>query len=211
MTKKIITMTNNISDHYNKIYSGNKTTFGTEPIPLVEKVLEYIKSGKVIEFGAGEGRNSLFLASKGFQVVAVDISPVAIEKINEKAKIENIVLETKVADIVQIDFVGPYDLMVCTFTLHHLTREQAIKFIEKTKQSTKSGGYNLITSFTQNGDFYRKDPTTGKFYLKENELKDLYQDWEVLTYFEKKAKAFAKNPDGTPMVNVFAGMIAKRI
>ena len=204
-------MTNNISDHYDKIYSENKTTFGIEPMPLVKKVLEYIKSGKVIEFGAGEGRNSLFLASKGFQVVAVDISPVAIEKINEKAKAENIVLETKVANIVQVDFVGPYDLMVCTFTLHHLTQEQAIKFIEKMKQGTKSGGYNLITSFSQNGDFYQKDPTTEKFYLKENELKDLYQDWEVLTYFEKEGKAFAKNLDGTSMVNVFAGIIAKKV
>jgi len=154
-------------------------------MPLVEKVLEYIKSGKVIEFGAGEGRNSLFLASRGFQVVAVDIS--------------------------QVEFTDSYDLMVCIFTLHHLMRDQAIKFIGGMKQETMLGGFNLITSFTKNGDFYRKDPTTDKFYLNENELKDLYQSWEILTYFEKEGKAFAKNPDGTAMVNIFAGMIAKKV
>lgn len=203
-------MTNNISDHYDKIYSENKAAFGTEPVPLVVKILDYIKSGKTIEFGAGEGRNSLFLASKGFQVTAIDISPIAIKKIGERATVEKIILKTEIANMTQFEFSDDYDLIISTFTLHHIARGKAIEFVQKIKQHTKFGGFNLITSFTKNGDFYKLNPNTNKFYLSENELKNLYQDWDVMNYFEKGSKALAKNPDGTAMSNVFAGIIAKK-
>lgn len=211
LNKTLVRMANNISDYYNKIYSENKMTFGIEPLPLVRRVLDYIKSGKVIEFGAGEGRNSLFLAANGFRVTAVDISPVAIEKIKERAKQESTVLETKVADITKLRLQGLYDLAVCTFTLHHLKRGQALRLLTKIKNHTKSGGFNVITAFTKIGDFYKKDQGTGKFYLDRGELKDSYKDWEILAYFEKKGTAFAKHPNGRHMVNIFAGVIAKKV
>ena len=211
MREKIATMTNHVSAYYDRIYSENRTTFGTAPVPLVEKVLNCINSGRAIEFGAGEGRNSLFLASKGFQVTAIDISSAAIEKIKERAEAERIVVDAKVADITQLEPTDTYDLVVCTFTLHHLARNQALDFLEKMKRCTRSGGFNLVTSFTKSGDFYRKNPNTDKFYLDEHELKNLYSDWEVVTYFEKEGKAFAKHPDGTPMSNVVAGIIARRL
>jgi len=188
----------------------DKNPFGIKPLPAVEKILNYMQSGTVLDLGASDGRNSLFLASKGFRVTAVDISPIAIEKIRERAKTERLTLETQIADIMQFEFTNSYNLILCTFVLHHLSRDRALELIKKIKQYTEIGGLNIIAAFTKNGDFYRIDPQTPELYLNENELKDIYSDWEVLSYSEKEGRAFKKRPDGTPMTNVSAEIIAKK-
>ena len=200
-----------LAEFYDKIYSENKDTFGTEPDPLVERVLDYLQTGDAIEFGSGEGRNSLFLASKGFRVKATDISPVALSKIKERAREQNVSLETEIVDITRLELSESYDLMISTFTLHHLAREQALVFLEKIKEHTRTRGFIILTSFTKNGDFYRNNPKTDKFYLSENELRNLFSDLEVVAYLEKEGKAFAKKADGSPMFNVFAGIVARKL
>jgi len=71
-------------ERYNRIYSENETTFGGgKPENVVEDILNYRKNGSVLELGAGEGRNTLFLASNGFEVKAIDISDVGVRKIQE--------------------------------------------------------------------------------------------------------------------------------
>lgn len=200
-----------LAEFYDKIYSENKDPFGTEPDPLVKTVLDYLQTGDVIEFGAGEGRNSLFLASKGFRVKATDISPVALSKIKEKARERNVSLETENVDITRLELTESYDLIISTFTLHHLTREQALAFLENIKEHARPRGFIIITSFTKNGDFYRNNPKTDRFYLSENELRSLFSDCEILTYLEKEGKALAKKADGSPMFNVFAGIIARKL
>lgn len=199
-----------ISEQYNKIYTEHAAPFGIEPTPLVERVLDFTKLGSVIDLGAGDGRNSLFLASKGFQVTAVDISPIGIRKIEERAKEKGLTLETRVADISKLQLSNSYDLVVSTFVLHHLLKDQALDALKKAREATRPGGFNLITVFTKNGDFFKENQNTDKFFLSEGELKTLYEDWEVLIYLEREGPAFGKNPDGTPMKNVSAGIIARK-
>jgi len=75
-----------VKDYYNKLYKNENNVFGGKPIPLISKLLEYKSTGSVYEIGAGEGRNGLYLASKGFDVEMNDISDIGVKKINEKAK-----------------------------------------------------------------------------------------------------------------------------
>ncbi len=53
-------------------------------------LLENLKSGLILDIGCGTGEQSLFLASRGYQVVGVDISKEMLMKANENAK-ENMV------------------------------------------------------------------------------------------------------------------------
>ena len=45
---------------------------------LERRALEHVK-GRVLDVGCGAGRHSLWLQEKGFEVVAVDVSPLAVE------------------------------------------------------------------------------------------------------------------------------------
>jgi SAM-dependent methyltransferase len=46
--------------------------------PLEQKAMEYVK-GRVLDIGCGAGRHSLYLQEKGFDVLGIDVSPLAIK------------------------------------------------------------------------------------------------------------------------------------
>lgn len=199
------------ADHYNKFYSENHVTFGKgQPDSLIKSILEYRTSGSVLELGAGDGRNALFLAEHGFLVKAQDISEVGVEKIRKQAQERNLIIETEVSDLRTMTLDKSFDIIMCTFVLHHLSLDEAQRLIQQMRLRTNPGGLNAIATFTDNGDFYRKNPDSDNFYPSENKLKDFYPDWEIIKYSEAEGKAFAKKADGTDLVNVSARLLARK-
>ncbi|PCI18911.1 hypothetical protein COB64_04565 [Candidatus Wolfebacteria bacterium] len=196
---------------FNETYTKHETPFGKEADLIVKNILKHIESGNAIDLGAGQGRNSLFLASHGFSVEAVDSSSVAIQKIKEQSKKENIKIDAHVSDISELELSKEYDAIISTLVLHHLASDKAISLIENIKEHTKVGGVNVITLFTKEGDFYTIDKEKGTFYADRGQLKDMYSDWEIIEYFEREGKAHAKKSDGSPMFNISAGILAKKI
>ncbi len=75
--------------------------------------------GRALDLGAGEGRNSLWLARQGWHVVAVDASVVALERLQDAAEGDGLVVETVRADAFEfLDRVGEgagFDLVVVAF------------------------------------------------------------------------------------------------
>ena len=67
-----------------------------------------------------------------------------------------------------------------------------------------------ITAFTPDGDFFRSNPATDKFYPNEEELKNLYADWEILQCEEAESRALKKKLDGSSMLNTVARLLAKK-
>ncbi|HEX5430087.1 MAG TPA: methyltransferase domain-containing protein [Patescibacteria group bacterium] len=201
----------NVADKYNKIYSENKVVFGVgKPEGIVEKILDFGKTGTALELGAGEGRNSLFLASHGFTVRAVDISEIGVSKIRTIAQKQNLPLEVEVADITAFIWDKNYDVIVSTFVFHHLPRAIVLNLVHQMQAHTADGGFNAVTLFKDGGDFSRHSFGQDFFYVKDDELQALYGDWEILKYFERERPAFDKNSDGTSMVNTCAYLLARK-
>ena len=72
---------------WNESYAAGELPWDTgEPEPLL---VEFVSSGRVhptltLEIGAGTGTNSLWLAERGFEVLGVDVAPLAVEKATAK-------------------------------------------------------------------------------------------------------------------------------
>ncbi len=116
-----------LENKYNKIYSEDEHAFGFgQPERLVKDILKFKTSGSALELGAGEGRNSIFLAKNGFQTTAQDISQIGLDRINEAAIKNNINIKTDLKDIRSLDASEQHDVLICTFVLHHLTRDEAL-------------------------------------------------------------------------------------
>src|SRR5678810_1193749 len=58
-----------------------------------------LKPGKALDIACGTGRNAIFLAERGWQVDAIDISPVALTKLDAAAKSENLSIAAGQADL----------------------------------------------------------------------------------------------------------------
>ena len=72
------------------------------------------QGGNALDVAAGSGRISVFLARRGFRVLAVDISPVGLALARETAADEGVNIETRQMDLEREPFPeGPFDLIAC--------------------------------------------------------------------------------------------------
>ena len=72
---------------WNESYAAGELPWDTgEPEPLL---VEFVTSGRIeptrtLEIGAGTGTNALWLAERGFDVLGIDVAPLAVERANAK-------------------------------------------------------------------------------------------------------------------------------
>lgn len=76
-------------------------TYGTEPNDFLASVTERIPQGKILSLAEGEGRNAVYLASRGHDVTAVDASAVGLAKAKELAESREVSITTVLADLEQ--------------------------------------------------------------------------------------------------------------
>ena len=87
-----------MSKIWDNVYSNDSAFFGEEPSDFAQKCYSFFKRYDVkslLELGCGQGRDTIFFASNGFDVHAIDASKVAIENINQKIRQKNISLDLR--------------------------------------------------------------------------------------------------------------------
>ncbi len=110
-------------------YSEDGYLFGTAPNSFLAEHVKSIPKGDVLCLADGEGRNSVFLAKQGYQVTAVDMSLIGINKAKKLAKQNSVSIDFIHSDIkdyaiaenhwegiVSIFFHIPVDLRVSLHT-----------------------------------------------------------------------------------------------
>ena len=67
-------------DRYRQVHGQALQWFADSPSPIVGQILErHAVDGRILEIGCGEGRDGGFLMERGFDVLATDVSPAAID------------------------------------------------------------------------------------------------------------------------------------
>lgn len=84
---------------WNARYSQPGFAYGEAPNDFLVEVADRIPPGPVLCVAEGEGRNSVFLARRGHEVTAVDLSSVGLEKARALAERHGVKLATEVADL----------------------------------------------------------------------------------------------------------------
>jgi SAM-dependent methyltransferase len=111
------------SAFWNERYSKPELVYGAGPNGfLAAQAGRLPRRGRALDIGAGEGRNALFLASLGLDVLAVDQSDVGMRKTQELAKERGLSLATRAVDL--SDFAaepGSFDVVTSIFV--HLPAE----------------------------------------------------------------------------------------
>jgi tellurite methyltransferase len=134
----------------------------------------------ILEVGCGEGKNALFLAEKGFEVHAFDLSEAAILKLNKNAARNNIKIHTSVQDLRKYDFDRCVDVIISYGTLHFVEKPEWKLFINKAKTKTNPGGLHVMPIFTNTIPASDDIAPFVKGLADEGELFSMYADWELL-------------------------------
>lgn len=92
------------AEFWNERYSADDFVYGDAPNEFLASMADRLpKSGRALDIGAGEGRNALFLATRGLSVLAVDQSEVGIQKAQRLAQARGLTLRTHAADLQHFD------------------------------------------------------------------------------------------------------------
>ena len=113
-------------ERWNERYAKKELTWSSRPNALLESLVVGRPAGKVLDVASGEGRNALWLASRGWQVDAIDFSSVGIGRGRALATERNLEVNWITADVCQHIFVrAEYDLVIVVF-LHTTVEERVI-------------------------------------------------------------------------------------
>ena len=147
---------------------------------------------KVLDIGCGSGREAVYLAKRGWQVVAVDNQNEAIQRTNNLAQANNVSIEAIEADIIQGGFSAPdeiFDLIIMFRFLHRPLFERIQKWL-------KPGGTFLIETFSIEAAKFGK-PRRKHLMLKPNEMKQYFTGLTVSEDFHRTLS------DGRPLIGCF--------
>jgi SAM-dependent methyltransferase len=170
-------------------FSAAGYVYGKEPVEFLERHVGLLPRGKALDLAAGEGRNAVFLARNGFEVVAVDISEVGLRKAEALASERGVRIRTVQADLEEYDLgAEAYDVVT---NLYYLQRS----LIPRIKRALKPGGVVVFEMYTLDNLEIpgAHGPRDRAFLLAPGELRRLFDDFELLrwseTRDEKKAVA----------------------
>lgn len=131
---------------WNQRYSADEYIYGTEPNGFLAEHA-HLLGGLVLSLAEGEGRNGVFLASRGLAVHGVDSSAVGLAKAQALAATRGVSVRTEVADLA--DFVpaaGAYGAVVSIFA--HLPGTVRQRLYPLLVKSLQPGGLLLLEAYS---------------------------------------------------------------
>ena len=135
-------------ERWEKRFSVADYVFGTEPNEFLEAHAHLLpKSGAALSVADGEGRNGVWLAGRGLDVLAVEWSPSALAKAKALAAQRGVVLRTLQADIVRWQWpVATFDVVVAIF-IQFLTPDERRQVFAYMRDALKPGGLLLVEGY----------------------------------------------------------------
>ncbi|MEF9952569.1 MAG: methyltransferase domain-containing protein [Clostridium sp.] len=136
-----------------------------------------LSPGSVLDLASGDGRNSIYLAKKGFKVTAVDFSIEALKRLDKFANNEDASVTTALVDIEdprKLSLLGKFNNIVIS---HYKVADDILKVIEN---MLYPGGKLIYHTFNENHHIktgFNKNFCLQKYEL-QNKLKlnlDLYE------------------------------------
>lgn len=172
-------------DRWDKKYGTEAYIFGKQPVPFLTQNIHLLPKGKALDIAMGEGRNGVYLATQGFEVVGLDISPKGLAKANQLAKLNKVKIETRVVDLENHKLEkNAYDVILL---MYYMQRD----LWPQIKDALKPGGMAIIETY--NVDHLKHAKFNPKWLLKDNELVTAFPGMKIIRYqaYEDEYQAYS--------------------
>jgi SAM-dependent methyltransferase len=169
-------------EFWEAFYSERDQVWSGKPNPLLVREAERLTPGSALDIGCAEGGDAVWLAQRGWRVLGVDVSQVALDRALKHAYDEGVEFAVERHDLKETFPEGLYDLVSAQF-LHSPVEEDGERnsILRRAADAVAPGGYLIIgghagaPSWSEHQDYYF--PTT-KDVLDHLKLAD---NWIVIT------------------------------
>lgn len=130
-----------------------------------------LEGKRILDLGTGPATHAMNLAKRGFEVIATDISPSAIEKAKAAATAADLNIDFRVDDILHSKLgANLVDVIVDRGVFHVLPPDQRPVYVETVHRILRPRGWLLLKCFSD------KEPGTyGPYRIAARELRGSFQ------------------------------------
>jgi tellurite methyltransferase len=169
---------------YEQIYREDPAAFGREAHKVILKLAKRLSpQSTVLDLGAGQGRNALFLAGKGHHVTALELTETGCQQMQVRAKQEGLSLDAciqgDIGDASVLEQFGSYDAIVCVGVFPFLDHQAVERVLAAMKEKTNPKGYIAISARRR-----------GMHHFLPGELRERFRDMIVHFYEEVLSRGY---------------------
>ncbi len=167
---------------WNERYAGEDFFYGTEPNAFLLSQNALLKPGmRCLAVADGEGRNGVWLAEQGLEVLSVDSSHVAQAKAKRLAQQRGVAMLFEQVDLLQWDWgENDFDVVVAIF-IQFVTSPEREQMFAAIKRCLKPGGLLLLQGYTPRQLEYRTGgPSQAENLYTEAMLRKAFADMDIV-------------------------------
>lgn len=185
-------------DHWQQRFSGEDYRFGTAPNAFLKAHAHLLKKGQTaLAIADGEGRNGVFLAEQGLDVLSVDFSPNAQAKARKLAAARGVSMRVEQVDI--INWIWPaetFDVVAAIFFQFAGPADRA-KIFAGIGKALKPGGLLLLEGYGPKQLEYKTGGPPHLDHLYTGALlKDAFADFSSVDVREYDAEIYEGSGHG---------------
>ena len=125
-------------------YASKDYLWTVEPNRFVQQHVAQLTPGTAIDLATGEGRNAVWLAGQGWQVTAVNFSPVGLDKARRLAADHDVDVEWVEADVTAYQPSATFDLVLVAYL--QLSTATRVEVLRRAAGWVARGGTMLVVA-----------------------------------------------------------------
>lgn len=135
-------------DEWQRYHVANRAPW-VDHEPILEEEVERLSPCSALELGCGEGSDVLLLARSGFEVLATEIAPAALEITERRAARAGLSVRTLLSDAVTMRLDETFGFIYMGFL--HLPKDELYRALKSAGEHLEPGGTLLYVGFEEVG------------------------------------------------------------
>lgn len=138
---------NEMKEFWNQRFSETEYIYGKQPNVFFKSVIDTLTPGALLVPGAGEGRDAVYAATKGWTVTCLDLSDAGRSKAMQLAAENGVTIQYEIGNISAATYAAAsFDMITSVF--FHLPSASRTRFYENAVKWLKPGGIFVMEAFT---------------------------------------------------------------
>jgi 2-polyprenyl-3-methyl-5-hydroxy-6-metoxy-1,4-benzoquinol methylase len=170
--------------YWDQLYQAKEYAYGTEPNSfLLAQVSRLLPGSRALVIGDGEGRNGIWLASQGLEVVSADLSPRGVEKARLLAQKKGVSLTLECCDLMTWPWPpSSFDVIVSIYV--HLREPERSLIHRRIIDSLRPHGLLILEAFHRRHAAAIVDLGLAEYFYDLKMLRRDFGDLKIVTLTE---------------------------